>query len=145
MIERVQTEATAALRAGDRPRLGALRLILAALQTAAKRDGGSSDQELLAVLRRERKQRVEAAETYEQAGHPQRAADERYEAGVIDEFLPAQLDAEALAQLVDRAVAEAGATSMRDMGRVMGLVAQLSGGAADAGAAAQLVRQRLAG
>lgn len=145
MIERVQAEATAALRAGDRRRVDALRLVLAALQTAAKQPGGLSPKDELAVLRRERKQRVEAAETYAAAGREDRAEGERYEAEVIDEFLPAELDAAALAALVDRAVADAGAETMRDMGRVMGLVAERSGGAADPAAAARLVRERLGG
>ncbi len=143
MIERVQTEATAALRAGDRRRVGALRLVLAALQTAAKQPGGLTPQGELGVLRRERKQRIEAAETYETAGRADRADDERYEAGVIDEFLPAELDTAALAALVDQAIADAGAETMRDMGRVMGLVAERSGGAADPAAAARLARERL--
>ncbi|HUZ84901.1 MAG TPA: GatB/YqeY domain-containing protein [Gaiellales bacterium] len=145
MIERVQAEATRALRAGDRGRVGALRLILAALQTAAKRDGGITEGEQLAVLRRERKQRVEAAETYAAAGRPDRAEGELYEAGVIDEFLPAALDRDALERLVDAAVADSGATGMRDMGRVMALVAERSGGAADPTAAAGLARARLGG
>ena len=145
MIERVQSEATAALRAGDRRRVGALRLVLAALQTAAKQPGGLTPKDELAVLRRERKQRVEVAETYAAAGRPDRADDERYEAGVIDEFLPTELDAEALAALVEQAIADAGAATIRDMGRVMALIAERSGGSADPAAAAKLARERLGG
>ena len=147
MIERVQSELTGAMRAGDRSRIDALRLILSALQRAEKTvptgEFGQSDAE--AVLRRERKQRLEAAESYRSAGHEDRAAAELSDVPVIEEFLPAAMSDAELAALVDAAVAETGAESMRDMGRVMGLVTARGEGRVDGAAAAALVRARLSG
>jgi uncharacterized protein len=146
MIDRVKTEVTAAMRSGDRDRLAALRLVLSALQRAEKDQPGELDDERAqAVLRRERKQRQEAAESYRAAGHPDRAAAEEAEVPVIEEFLPADLTPAELEALVDAAIAETGAAVMADMGRVMGLVTARSGGRADGRAAAGLVRARLGG
>jgi uncharacterized protein len=147
VIERIQDELKGSLRAGDRPRTNALRLLLSALQKAAKDKptGAFSDEEALAVLRRERKQRVEAAEAFRGAGHEDRAAAEEADLPVIDELLPAPLGEDELAALVDAAIAETGAASMRDMGRVMALVRERSEGRADGRAASELVRARLGG
>jgi uncharacterized protein YqeY len=145
MIERVQSELQAAMRGGDRGRVDALRLMLSALQKAAKEGpaGEFTEADAEAVLRRERKQRIEAAEVYREAGRPDRAAREEADVPVIDEFLPrAMTDAE-LEALVDAAIAETGATSMKEMGRVMGLVTQRGGGRVDGRAASALVRTRL--
>jgi uncharacterized protein len=145
VIERIQGELKGSLRAGDRTRTNALRLLLSALQKAEKdRPAGEfSGAEEQAVVRRERKQRVEAAEAYRAAGQEQRAAAEEADLPVIDEFLPAPLSDAELESLVDAAVADSGATSMRDMGAVMKLVAERSGGRADGRAASTLVRSRL--
>jgi uncharacterized protein YqeY len=145
VIERIQSELHKAMRAGERTRVDALRLMLSALQKAAKDGpaGSFTDADAEAVLRRERKQRLEAAEAYRAAGHADRAAKEEADVPVIDEFLPAAMDASELADLVDAAIAETGATSMREMGRVMGLVTQRAGGRADGRAASTLVRERL--
>ncbi len=145
MIERIQDELRTSLRAGDSARTSALRLLLAALQRAAKDGGELTEEREQAVLRRERKQRAEAAEAFAGAGRDDRAAGERAEMAVIDEFLPAGLSDEELARLVDEAIAETGAAGMRDMGKVMGLVNQRSGGRADGRAASALVRERLSG
>ena len=145
MIERVQSELRAAMRGGDRGRVDALRLMLSALQKAEKdRPAGAfTDADAEAVLRRERKQRLEAAEVYREAGHADRAAREEADVPVIDEFLPqAMTDAE-LEALVEAAIAETGATSMKEMGKVMGLVTQRGGGRVDGRAASALVRARL--
>ena len=145
MIERVQSELRAAMRGGDRGRVDALRLMLSALQKAEKdRPAGAfTDADAEAVLRRERKQRLEAAEVYREAGHPDRAAREEADVPVIDEFLPqAMTDAE-LEALVDAAIAETGATSMKQMGTVLGLVTGRGGGRDDGRAASALVRARL--
>jgi len=147
MIERIQTELRGSLLAGDRTRTNALRLLLSALQRAQKDrpagEFGEADEQ--AVLRRERKQRVEAAETYRAAGQEERAAAEEADLPVIDEFLPAPLTEAELEVLVDAAVADAGATSMRDMGAVMKLVGERSGVRADGRSASALVRARLQG
>jgi uncharacterized protein len=145
VIERVQSELQGAMRGGDRARVDALRLMLSALQKAAKDKpaGEFRDADAEAVLRRERKQRLEAAEVYRDAGHPDRAGREEADVPVIDEFLPQAMTAEELEALVDAAVAETGATSMKEMGRVMGLVTQRGGGRVDGRAASALVRARL--
>ena len=144
MIERIQAEMRDSLRAGTAERTGALRLLLAALQRAAKDGSGELTEEReLGVLRRERKQRVEAAEAYRAAQRPDRAEAEEAEVAIIDEFLPAAMSDEDLERLVDEAIAETGASSMRDMGRVMALVGERSGGRADGRAASALVRARL--
>jgi uncharacterized protein YqeY len=147
VITRVQAEVTAAMRAGDRARLDALRLVLAALQRAQKDHpaGGFDDAAAQTVLRRERKQRLEAAESYRAAGRPDRAEAEEAEVPVIEEFLPADLTPAELEALVDAAIAETGAAAMTDMGKVMGLVTRRSGGRADGRAASALVRARLGG
>jgi uncharacterized protein YqeY len=139
MIERVQSELQTAMRGGDRTRVDALRLMLSALQKAAK----DTDADAEAVLRRERKQRIEAAEVYREAGHADRAAREEADVPVIDEFLPQAMSEAELEALVDAAIAETGATSMKEMGRVMGLVTQRGGGRVDGKAASALVRSRL--
>ncbi len=145
MIERIQNEVTLALRSGDKQRTNALRLLLSALQKAAKdRPAGAfGDDDALAVLRRERKQRLEAAEAYRAVGQDERVAAEEADLPVIDEFLPAPLSDAELAEIVDAAIAEAGATTMREMGAVMKLVTARSGGRADGRAASELVRARL--
>ena len=102
-----------------------------------------NDDRAMAVLRRERKQRVEAAEAYEAAGQADRAERERADIPVIDEFLPAAMSESELEQLVDAVIAETGATSMKDMGRVMGLVTERGQGRADGRVASALVRSRL--
>ena len=147
MIDRVKAELAGAMRAGDRSRVDALRLILSALQRAEKSvpTGEFSDSDAEAVLRRERKQRLEAAESYRAAGRDDRVAAEMADVPVIEEFLPAAMTEAELAALVDAAVAETGAESMRDMGRVMGVVTARGEGRVDGAAAAALVRGRLGG
>lgn len=147
MIERIQAELRAAMLASDRTRVDALRLMLSALQRAEKDGpaGAFTDAEAEAVLRRERKQRLEAAAVYREAGHADRAAKEEADVPVIDEFLPKAMDAADLEALVDAAIAETGATSMKEMGRVMGLVTQRAGGHVDGRAASALARARLGG
>jgi len=143
--ERVQDELKAAMKGGDRRRTDALRLLLSSLQRAEKDrpSGDFTDQDAMAVLRRERKQRIEAAEAYRAAGQGDRAESEERDVPVIDEFLPTAMSDEELTALVDAVIAETGAESMRDMGRVMGLITQRSEGRADGRTASALVRDRL--
>jgi uncharacterized protein len=145
VIERIQSELQTAMRGGDRARVDALRLMLSALQKAAKDKpaGEFTDADAEAVLRRERKQRIEAAEVYREAGHADRAAREEADVPVIDEFLPQAMSEAELEALVEAAIAETGATSMKEMGRVMGLVTQRGGGRVDGKTASALVRSRL--
>ncbi len=111
----VKSEITTAMKAGDKERVSALRLILSELQKDAKE--GSGDE--LAVLRRERKRRFEAAEAYREAGRPQLAEAEEAEAAIIEQYLPAELSDDRLREIVAAAIAETGAESPKDTGQVM--------------------------
>src|SRR2546421_2212789 len=127
LSEQVRRDAAAALKAGDRERAGALRLIVSELQKAEK-EGGSDD---TAVLQRERKRRLEAAEAYREGGRDESAASEEREAALIDGYLPEPLSDAELDALVGDAIAEAGATEPKEMGRVMALVMPRVEGRAD--------------
>jgi uncharacterized protein YqeY len=129
------------MRAGDRDRVGALRLVLSELQKAAKE--GSDDE--LAVLRRERKRRNEAARAYREVGRDDLASGEEAEAELISGYLPAELSDEELAEIVSRVVQESGAESPKDMGRVMGPAMAAVAGRADGRRVSERVRQALAG
>ncbi|MEJ7716702.1 MAG: GatB/YqeY domain-containing protein [Thermoleophilaceae bacterium] len=120
VLDRIRADTVAAMKAGDRQRAGALRLISSELQKAAKEapDGGLDE---TTVLRRERKRRTEAAAAYRDAGRADLAAGEEAEAEILAGYLPAELSDEELAALVGDAVAESGATSVREMGKVMPL------------------------
>jgi uncharacterized protein YqeY len=139
--ERVKGDLVVAMKAGERERVGALRLVLSELQKAAKE--GTADE--LAVLRRERKRRLEAERTYREADRPELAAAERAEAELIGAYLPAELGAEELRDLVRQAVDEAGASSPRDIGRVMPLALAAVAGRADGRRVSEQVREALAG
>ena len=127
IAEQIQRDVTTALKAGDRDRVGALRLVLSELQKAAK--AGDGDE--VAVLRRERKRRRESETAYRDAGRPELAAAEAYEAGVIEAYLPAELGDAELDALVAQAIAETGAEGPRDMGRVIKHVMAAADGRAD--------------
>jgi uncharacterized protein YqeY len=128
------------MKAGDRVRVGTLRLVLSELQKAAKE--GSDDE--LAVLRRERKRRVEAERAFRDGGREDLADAEAAEAQVIAEYLPAELDDAELAAIVAGAVAESGAQSVRDLGRVMPLAMAQVAGRADGRRVSEQVRAALA-
>ena len=127
------------MKARDRERAGALRLIVDVLQQDAKLGKGDE----VAVLQRERKKRVEAAEAYEQAGRTDQAAAERFEAELIENYLPQQLSDEELAALVAEAVAETGASEQKQMGQVMSALMPKVGGRADGKRVSAAVRQKL--
>lgn len=141
VIEQVQDDVKAAMKAGDRERVAALRLILSELQKAEK----EGDDDELAVLRRERKRRHEAATAYREAGRAELAEAEESEAAVIEEYLPAELSDEELAAIVDGAIAETGAESPADMGQVMKAAMAKVDGRADGGRVSRMVKERLAG
>lgn len=134
----------AAMRARQRDRVKALRLVNAALKQA-EIDGRASlaDADVLAVLTRMRKQRRDSLEQFTAAGREDLAAIERFEIEVIDEFMPQALSAEELETAVADTIAAVGATGMRDMGRVMGALRDLLAGRADMGEASRLVRTAL--
>ena len=139
MLEQVQRDARDAMKAGERERMHALRLIVSELQKAAKDDGGDEIQ----VLQRERKRRLEAAEAYRDGGRPDAAAAEEREAEIIASYLPAQLSDEELDAIVGDAVAESGASSPSEMGKVMGLIMPKVQGRADGKRVSALVREKL--
>ena len=139
VIEQVRTDMTSAMKAGEKQRVGALRLVLSELQKAAK-DGGDDEQ---AVLRRERKRRLEAATQFRDGGRPELAAQEESEAELIETYMPAELDDAELEAIVAAAIAETGASEPKDMGQVMKAVMLRTGGRADGKRASARVREAL--
>jgi uncharacterized protein len=145
LIAEIEGELTDAMRARERVRTDALRLILAALRAAEKELGRElKEDEELQVLQRERKRRAEAAEAFRSAGREEQADKEDEELEVIEEFMPEPLGEDDLERIVDDAIAETGATSLRDLGRVMADVMPQVAGRADGSAVSQLVREKLA-
>jgi uncharacterized protein YqeY len=141
LADRVKEDLAAAMRAGERERVGRLRLVLSELQKAAK--DGSDDE--LTVLRRERKRRLEAAETFRAAGRAELAAGEESEAELISGYLPSELSEDELRALVVQAVAASGATSAKDMGQVMKTVMPAVDGRADGRRVSAHVKAALGG
>ena len=141
ILEQVQDDVRIAMRARERERVSALRLVANALQQAAKE--GNDDE--IAVLQRERKRRLEAADAYRDAGRADRAASEEREAELIDRYLPTQLSDDEVNAAVEEAVGETGATGPGDIGKVMGAVMPKLGGRADGKRVSEAVRARLAG
>jgi hypothetical protein len=145
LIATIQKELTAAMKERDAPRRDALRLILSSLQSAEKElQRPLHDDEELQVLQRERKRRLESIEAFDNAGRGEQAAKEQVELDVLEEFMPEPLSEDDLERIVDDAIAEVGATSMRDLGRVMADVMPQIAGRADGSAVSQLVREKLA-
>ena len=139
LTERVKSDLATAMKAGDKDRVGALRLVLSELQKAAK--DGSDDE--LAVLRRERKRRQEAARAFREGGRDDLADAEEAESALIEAYLPAELSDDELAALVDDAVASTGASSPKDMGNVMKAVMAQVAGRADGRRVSERVKERL--
>lgn len=142
--ERIQQDVKTAMRERDRPRLGALRMLGAALKNGEIEAGRPlEEQEEQTILRRQLKQREESAEAFRKAGREDQAAAEAAEAAVVRDYLPQPLSPEELQKIVDAAIQETGATGMRDMGRVMGRATQLSDGRAEGRELSALVKERL--
>lgn len=139
VIEQVHGDMTSAMKAGEKDRVGALRLVLSELQKAQK--DGSADE--LAVLRRERKRRLEAAEQFRGGGRPELAQQEEAEAKIIEGYLPSELSDSELDAIVQAAIAETGASAPQDMGQVMKAVMARAGGRADGKRASARVREAL--
>lgn len=144
VLEQLQTRVKEAMKAGRKEEVGSLRLLISEIQKAAKdaRHDLDSDAELQ-VLKRERKRRVEAAEAFAGGGREELAARETREAALIDGFLPQQLDEAALVALIDDTIGELGATSPREMGKVMSAVMAKAGAQVDGRLASRLVKERL--
>jgi len=141
IAEQIKVDVQGAMRAGEKERVGALRLVLSELQKAAK-EGGDDE---LAVLRRERKRRLEAAKAYRDAGREDLAGAEETEGELIGSYLPAELSEEALQGIVEQAVRESGAQSAKDMGIAMKQAMAAVDGRADGKRVSGLVRAALAG
>ena len=139
IADRIKADVTSAMKAGERNRVTALRLVLSELQKAAKE--GDADE--LAVLRRERKRRREAEQAYRDAGREDLADGEAFEAAAIETYLPSELSDEELDALVSAAIAETGASSPRDMGRVIKHVMGAAGGRADGKRVSTKVKEAL--
>jgi hypothetical protein len=145
LIAGIEGELKDAMRAGDAERRDALRLILNALRAAEKElQRPLKDDEELQVLQRERKRRLEAAEAFRSGGREEQAVKEERELEILEEFMPEPLSDEELEEIVDDVMAEVGATSMGDFGRVMADVMPQVAGRADGSAVSQLVREKLA-
>jgi uncharacterized protein YqeY len=141
IVERIREDTATALRAGERERVGTLRMLSSELQKALKEAGDRADE--AAVLQRERKRRFEAAEAYREAGRDDLASSEEREAAIVEEYLPRQLSDEELAAIVGDAVAESGAASPGEMGKVMSAVMPRVQGRADGKRVSAVVRQKL--
>ena len=142
LLERVKTDTATAMKAGERERVTALRMITAELQRAHKEAAGSETDEV-AVLQRERKRRLESADAYREAGRDDLAGSEHREAELISEYLPEQMSDDELAAIVGDVVAETGAASPKEMGRVMSMVMPRVQGRADGKRVSALVKERL--
>jgi uncharacterized protein YqeY len=142
--QRIKADTVVALKAGDKQRTQALRLLTAALKKS-RIDAGETpaEEQELAVLKRERKRRLEAVELYDGAGRPELAAQERFEAEIIAAYLPEELGDEQLAAIVDETIAALHATTALDMGKVMGAVMKAVAGRADGALVNRLVRATL--
>jgi len=145
LIDRLEDELKQAMLARNETRRDALRLLLSSLRSAEKEfQRPLHDDEELQVLQRERKRRLEAAEAFRAADRTDQAAQEEAELEVLAEFMPEPIDEEELEEIVDCVIAEVGATSVRDLGRVMADVMPQVSGLADGSTVSQLVREKLA-
>lgn len=140
ITEQIQEDVKTAMKAGDKQRLTVLRVLVSELQKDAKEGAGDE----LAVLRRERKRRLESATAFRDGGRPDLADGEAAEAELVATYLPAEMSEDDLRALVTDAIAEAGATSPKDMGAVMKIAVAKSGGNADGKKLSALVREQLA-
>lgn len=146
ILETLQSRANNALRAGRKQEVRVLRMIISELKSAAKDGGGElSPEDEIKVLAKERKRRLESIEAFRGGGREDLVAEEEFAAGLVEELLPAQLDEAELASLIDRLIAEAGASSPKDMGAVMGRLMQEAGPQVDGKVASRIVKERLSG
>jgi uncharacterized protein YqeY len=144
-IETIEDEIKEAMLARDGERRDALRLIVNALKNSEKElQRPLSEDEELQVLQRERKRRVEAAEAFRAGGREEQADAEERELAILEEFMPEPLGEDEIEEIVDDAIAEVGATSMADLGRVMADVMPQIAGRADGSVVSQIVREKLA-
>lgn len=144
ILEQIQEDTKDAMRGRDRPRLTALRTLSAALKNSEIEAGQTlSEEEEQTVLRRQLKQREEAAEAYRKAGREEQAASESAEAEIVRSYLPAPLSGEELERIVDQAISETGASGMKDMGAVMGKATALAENRAEGRELSAIARSKL--
>ena len=147
MQEQIDKDLKQALLSGDKPKAETLRGLKSALLNEAiaqgARDSGLSDEQIQKTLAKESKKRQEAANLYQQGGSAERAAAELAEKAIIDAYLPEQLSKADVAKIVDEELSAAGQVSMQDMGRLIGAVKAKTGGQADGGLIARLVKEKL--
>jgi uncharacterized protein YqeY len=139
VLEQMQSDVRTAMKAREKERAAALRMVVDVLQQDAKLGNGDE----VAVLQRERKKRLEAAKAFEEGGRGEQAEAERFEAGLIEGYLPEQLSDEDLGRLVEEAVAATGATEQKQMGQVMSALMPKVGGRADGKRVSAAVREKL--
>jgi uncharacterized protein len=143
LLDQVKADVTAAMKAGDRERAGALRLITNELQKAHKETASGSQADEVAVLQRERKRRIEAADAYRDAGRDDLAQSETREAELIEGYMPQQLSDDELHEIVGDVVAETGAASPQEMGKIMSMVMPRVQGRADGKRVSAVVKEKL--
>lgn len=139
ILERIQDDTRTAMKAGERDRVGMLRMLTSSLQQDEKEGNGDA----VAVLQRERKKRIEAAEAFASGGRPEQAEAERAEAELIAGYLPEQISDSELEQLVAAAIDSTGAADVKEMGKVIGVVMPQVKGRADGKRVSTMVRERL--
>lgn len=142
--QQIQDDMKSAMKGGDKPRLGVIRLILAAIkQKEVDERIELNDEQVLAILDKMVKQRRDSITQYENAGRTELADQEKFEIGIIQDYLPEQLDEAAILEMIDKAIAETGASSMKDMGKLMGILKPQLQGRADMGQASGLIKKKL--
>jgi uncharacterized protein len=139
ILEQVQDDVRTAMKAGEKEKVGQLRMLVAALQAEEKEGKGDE----VGALQRERKRRIDAAEALREGGRDEAAGAEEAEAQLIETYLPAQLSDEELGDLAAAAVDESGASEMKDMGSVMKVLMPKVGGRADGKRVSAAVREKL--
>ena len=142
--QRIQDDMKAAMKGGDKPRLGVIRLLMAAIkQREVDERVELDDEQILVVLDKMVKQRRDSITQYEQAGRPELAEQEAFEITILQEYLPEALSEEEIRDMIREAIEATGAESMRDMGKVMGQLKPKMQGRADMGAVSALIKQQL--
>jgi uncharacterized protein YqeY len=146
LSNRITSDVKAAMKAKDKPRLGILRLITAAIKQREVDERITLDEnQIIAVLEKMVKQRKDSIEQYQKAGRTELADQEAFEIGIIQKYLPEPLSDAEIAALVDEAINTTGASDMKDMGKVMGMLKPKLAGRADMGQVSQTIKQRLSG
>ena len=144
--DQLTSDQKAAMKAGDKPRLGTIRLIMAAIkQQEVDTRKDLTDDDVIAILTKMVKQRRDSVEQYTNAGRTDLAEQEEAEIAIIEHYLPEQLSTEEIAAIIDEVIAATGASGPQDMGKVMGQLKGKLAGRADMGAASALVKQKLVG